>query len=307
MLARTDESVRPTRVFAEIVLSYAAGFTPNPVEGNEQMRTTSKIVVLAAAAALMFAATGCDKLRARDQLNKGVASFKNLRYEQATDHFKKAVELDPSLQNAKLYLAAAYFAQYIPGVDSPENLQNANLAIAQYNAVLDRDPNNINSIKGIAILDLQMKKFDDAKKYYRKAVELDRNDPEAYYSVGMIDWTQAYQTRTEARNKLGMRPDEAIKDKKVCVQLREQDGQVIQDGLDNLNKAIQLRPDYDDAMAYLNLVYRERADRECDTPEQSAADTKSANEWSDKVMEVRKVRSEKQANKSTGITLDQPK
>ena len=151
------------------------------------MRTTSKIVAVLAAAAIVFAGTGCDKLRARDQLNKGVASFKNLRYEQATEHFKTAVALDPSLINAKLYLAAAYFAQYVPGVDSPDNMHNANLAIEQYNAVLDKQPNNVNSIKGIAILDLQMKKFDEAKKYYRKAVELDPNDPEAYYSVGVID------------------------------------------------------------------------------------------------------------------------
>src|SRR5438874_13600805 len=104
------------------------------------MRTTSRIVAVLAAAAIVFATAGCDKLRARDQLNKGVASFKNLRYEQATDHFKKAVELDASLQNAKLYLAAAYFAQYIPGVDSRDDLQNANLGIAQYNAVLEPDP-----------------------------------------------------------------------------------------------------------------------------------------------------------------------
>jgi tetratricopeptide (TPR) repeat protein len=279
----------------------------NPAEGNELMRTTSKIVALAAAVALMLAATGCDKLRARDQLNKGVASFKNSRFEQATEHFKSAVALDPSLQNAKLYLAAAYFAQYIPGVDSPDNLQNANLAIEQYNAVLEKDPNNVNSIKGIAILDLQMKKFDEAKRYYRKAVELDPNDPEAYYSVGVIAWTQAYQPRTEARNKMGLRPDEPLKDKKVCAQLREQDGAVIQDGLDNLNKALQLRPDYDDAMAYINLLYREKADRECDMPEQRAADVKAADEWVDKTLEVKKVKAAKLAGRTQGITLDQPK
>jgi hypothetical protein len=73
--------------------------------------------------------------------------------------------------------------------------------------------------------------------------------------------------------------------------------------MDSLNKAIQLRPDYDDAMVYLNLLYRERADRECDMPEQAAADTKMANDLSDKVLEVRKVRAEKQQNKATGITL----
>lgn len=267
------------------------------------MKNSLKIAALLGAAAMILSTAGCDKLRARDQLNKGVASFKNLRYEQATEHFKKAVELDPALQNAKLYLAAAYFAQYIPGVESPDNLKYANLAIEQYNAVLQKDANNINSIKGIAILDLQMKKFDEAKEYYRKAIAADPNDPEAYYSVGVIDWTQAFQPRTEARNKLGLRPEEPLKDKKLCAKLREDSSVIIQEGMESLNKAIELRPDYDDAMVYLNLLYREKADRECDMPEQAAADTKTANDLSDKVLEVRKVRAEKQQNKSTGITL----
>ena len=35
-----------------------------------------------------------------------------------------------------------------------------------------------------------MKKFEDAKTYYRKALEIDPNDPEPYYSVGVIDWTR---------------------------------------------------------------------------------------------------------------------
>ena len=174
------------------------------------MKTSLKVVAVAGAILLMLSATGCDKLRARDRLNKGVAAYKNSQFEQAINYFKDAVALDPGLKNAKLYLATAYAQQYIPGVDSPENLQNANLAIEQYNAVLQQDPKNVNSIKGIAYLYLNMKKLDDAKTYYGKAIALDPNDPEAYYSVGVIDWTQAYQPRTEERTKLGLRPDEPL-------------------------------------------------------------------------------------------------
>jgi tetratricopeptide (TPR) repeat protein len=271
------------------------------------MKISLKIVALAGAAAIVLSASGCDKLKARDQLNKGVASYKNARYEQAIGHFKNAVELDPSLQNAKIYLATAYLAQYIPGVDSQENLQNANSAIEEYKAVLEQDSKNINSIKGIAYLYLQMKKFDDAKTYYHKAIDLDPNDPEAYYSVGVIDWTQAYQPMAEERAKVeGLRPDEPLKDKKLCAKLRERDGPVIQDGIDSLNKAISLRQDYDDAMAYLNLLYRQKADRECDVPEQRAADLKQADDWVDKTMAAKKAKAEKQAG-PTGITIDQSK
>jgi tetratricopeptide (TPR) repeat protein len=270
------------------------------------MKKNLKIIAIAGAILVVLSAAGCDKLRARDQLNKGVAAYKNARYEQAIGHFKEAVSLDGSLQNAKLYLATAYAQQYIPGVDSPENLQNANAAIDQYKAVLEQDPKNVNSIKGIAYLYLQMKRFEDAKNYYRKAIDLDPNDPEAYYSVGVIDWTQAYQPRMEERAKLGLRPDEPLKDKKLCAKLRDESGSVIQDGLDNLNKALQLRQDYDDAMAYVNLLYRERADRECDQPDQRAADLKTADEWVDKTMAAKKAKAEKQTG-GQGITLDQAK
>jgi tetratricopeptide (TPR) repeat protein len=270
------------------------------------MKTGLKILAVAGAAWLVLTAAGCDRLRARDQLNKGVAAYKNARYEQAIENFKNAVALDDSLKNAKLYLATAYAQQYIPGVDSPENLQNATSAIDQYKSVLQQDPKNVNSIKGIAYLYLQMKKFEDAKDYYRKAVALDPNDPEAYYSVGVIDWTQAYQPRMEERAKIGLRPDEPLKDKKLCAKLRDENGNVIQDGLDNLNKAIQLRQDYDDAMAYLNLLYREEADRECDQPEQRASDLKTADEWVDKTMAAKKAKAQKQTG-NQGITLDQPK
>ncbi len=273
---------------------------------EQSMRMSLRIMALVGAVAIMLSATGCNKLKARDQLNKGVASYKNARYEQAIGHFQQAVTLDPGLQNAKIYLAAAYLAQYIPGVDSPENLQNANAAIQQYMSVLQQDPKNVNSIKGIAYLYLQMKKFEDAKSYYRKAIELDPNDPEAYYSIGVIDWTQAYQPRMEERAKLGLRPDEPLKDKKLCAKLREEGGRVIQDGIDSLTKALQMRQDYDDAMAYMNLLYREKADRECDQPEQRAADLKAADEWVDKTMAAKKAKAEKQAGPQ-GITMDQQK
>ena len=275
-------------------------------ESKSSMKTSLRVMAVAGALSVMLSATGCDRLRARDQLNKGVASYKNNQFEQAINHFKEAVSLDPSLKNAKLYLATAYAQQYIPGVDSPENLQNANLAIEQYQAVLEQDPKNINSIKGIAYLYLQMKKFEDAKTYYHKAIDLDPNDPEAYYSVGVIDWTQAYTPRMEERARLGLRPDEPLKDKKLCAKLRDSGGAMIQDGLDSLNKAIQLRQDYDDAMAYVNLLYREKADRECDIPDQRAADLKTADEWVDKTMAAKKAKAEKQTG-PTGITMDQPK
>jgi tetratricopeptide (TPR) repeat protein len=270
------------------------------------MKTSVRVLAIIAVGLAMLSTVACNKLQARDQLNKGVQAYKAAKYEEAIDHFQKAVSLDPGLINARLYLATAYAQQYIPGADTEDNNRMAQQAIDQYKAVLERDPKNVNSVKGIAYLYLQMKKFEEAKQYYRKASELDPNDPEAYYSIGVIDWTQSYQPRMEERAKLGLKPEEPLKDRKVCATLRQKVSDVIQDGIAMLEKALQLRPDYDDAMAYMNLLYRERADVQCDDPAARAADLKTADEWVDKTMAVKKAKAEKQPS-NTGITMDQNK
>ena len=271
-----------------------------------------RLLTLVAAALALFSSVGCSKLRARDQLNKGVTAYKNAKYEEAIEHFQQSVALDPTLINAKMYLATAFAQQYIPGVEDADNLKMADQAIEQYKRVLDMNAardQKVNSAKGIAYLYLNMKKFDDAKKYYRMAADMDPNDPEPYYSVGVIDWTACYQPRMEERAKLGLKPDENLsaknKDqKKVCAELKEKNGPSIQEGIESLNKAISLRPDYDDAMAYMNLMYRERADIQCDDPAARSADLKTADEWVDKTMATKKAKAEKQPG-AGGIVMDQ--
>jgi tetratricopeptide (TPR) repeat protein len=275
-----------------------------------------KLLTLAAVALALFSSVGCDKLKARDQLNKGVKAYKDNHYEQAITHFQNAVNLDPALINARMYLATAYVSQFIPGIDSPENLRTAQQAIDEYQKVIDANPSRdqkVNSAKGIAYLYLNEKKWDDAKKYYRMASELDPNDAEPYYSVGVIDWSQSYQPRMEERAKLGMKPDEHLSAKnkdqrKLCEELKAKNGPVIQEGIDTLDKAIKLRDDYDDAMAYMNLMYRERADVECDDEAARAADLKTADGWVDKAMQAKQARAAKAAAAQGGqVTMDQPK
>ena len=67
----------------------------------------------------------------------------------------------------------------------------------------------------------------------------------------------------------------------------------VEDGITNLQKAMQLRPDYDDAMAYLNLLYRQRAEYECDNADARKADLKTADDWVDKTMATKKAKAEK--------------
>lgn len=269
-------------------------------------RGTRLATVLAVAAALLSTA-GCNKLRARDQLNKGVQAYKSANYEQAIEHFKNAVDYDEDLKVAKMYLATAYAQQYVPGVDTPENLRNAQQAIDTYKKVLDGDPDRlmrVNSLKGIAYLYMSMKKFDQAREYYRKALESDPNDPDLYYSLGVIAWSQAYKDAAEVKANAQMKVDDVLKnkgDEKLCEQLLARDGVVIDEGMKMLEIAIDKRQDYDDAMAYLNLLYRRKAnDLSCNDPAARAEYNKIADQWTDKAMAARKKKAEEAAKKNQG-------
>ncbi|HKV79671.1 MAG TPA: tetratricopeptide repeat protein [Candidatus Sulfotelmatobacter sp.] len=250
---------------------------------------------------LLVASVSAFSQTSDDELKLGMAAYKNTQYEQAMHHFEKAVELDPGNINAHLYLATTYVNQYIPGVDTDDNKSVAERGIAHYQKVIDLNAKNdqkINSAKGIAYLYLNMKNWDEARKYYQMASDLDANDPENYYSMGVMDWTQCYQPRMEGRARLGMQPDQHLsaknpEQKKLCDELLAKNWSVIEDGISNLEKAIQLRPEYDDAMAYVNLMYRERADLECADVGARNRDLKTADDWVDKTLATKRAKAER--------------
>lgn len=250
---------------------------------------------------LLIALIPAQSQSADDELRLGIEAYKNSHYDAAIEHFRKATELNPNHTRAHMYLATALVTQYIPGVEDADNLKIAEQAIEQYRHVLDLDQkpgSKINCLKGIAFLYLNMKKWDEAKSYYQQASDVDPTDPEPDYAIGVIDWTRCYEPRQQGRARLGMSPAAHLNAKnpdqqKLCDELRVKNTATIEEGIESLNKAIQLRPDYDDAMAYMNLMYRERADLECNDPAQREQDLRIADEWVDKTMATKKAKAQK--------------
>ena len=71
----------------------------------------------------------------------------------------------------------------------------------------------------------------------------------------------------------------------------KKDGAIVDEGIDQLKKAIEHRSDYDDAMAYLNLLYRQKADMETSAADR-ASDLKLADELVEKVKEIKQKKME---------------
>ena len=214
-----------------------------------------------------------DQRQARQALNQGVQVFKNGQYDEAIVEFQRAKLLDPKLMNARLYLATAYASQYIPGAPTEKNQEFGRKAVEEFRGVLDIDPQNLSAIDGIGSLIFQMAgtpydpgKFEESKSFHQKHIQIKPEDPEPCYWVGVIDWTLSFR----ANNELRVRYNQAhiahqVKDTEpLPPDAREEYvrkyGAIIDEGIESLKHAITLRPDYDDAMAYLNLLYRRKAD-----------------------------------------------
>jgi tetratricopeptide (TPR) repeat protein len=258
------------------------------------------------AALLILAAglSGCDKLRARDLLNKGVAAYKNAQYDTAIEDFKQAKDLDPGLMNARLYLATAYASQYIPGAPSDQNVRLGTQAVNEFKEVLQIEPTNLSAIDGIGSIIFQMagvpydpKKFEESKTFHQKHIDLRPNDPEPYYWIGVIDWTLAFRANGELRAAYNRdHVQKQVKDTDPLPAALRGDytskfGSLVEEGTTNLQKSINVKPDYDDAMAYLNLLYRRKADM-VESADERAALLKQADDLVDKVKEIKQKRAE---------------
>ena len=277
----------------------------NNVARAQALPGARRILFAAGLFAVAFGATGCDKLRARDLLNKGVAAYRDGKFDQSIEDFKTAKDLDPTLTNARLYLATAYATQYIPGAPSTENINMGQAAVKEFQDVLSADSTNISAIDGIGSILYNMagtpykrEMFEESKTYHMKHIALKPEDPDPYYWIGVINWTLAYRSNLELRGKwrLANRTAKTLKDDDpmppdVRADYLKENGQLIDEGITNLRKAIELRPDYDDAMAYLNLLLRRKAD-EAATPDERASLLKEADSLVDKAKEIKQKKME---------------
>jgi tetratricopeptide (TPR) repeat protein len=236
---------------------------------------------------------------AKTELNAGVASYKQAHYDEAIAHFRKATELAPDSIMAKTYLATALAQNVVPALDTPDNLKTAQDAIDVFHQVLAAQPHDINSLKQVAAIYYSIRRLDDARDWQKKVLAEDPNDPEAAaYTIGVINWTQAQQNALKALIAAGLQDDgegNTAAPIEVRKGIRSQNTALVEEGLRYLQQALASRPDYDDAMAYLNLVYRRKADLDFDNPGARNDDVAVARDWAQKAMATRKARDEKRA------------
>jgi TonB family protein len=233
-------------------------------------------------------------------MDRGEQALKSAQYGEAADMFQHVIDIDPSNVSAHLYLGATFFVQFIPGADSPGNLAFAGKARAEFTRVLNLDADNTMALKFLANLAFmeasgirdqaaRLQKLDQPQAAYRRLVDVDPRNKEAWYSLGVIDWMKWHPRWMNALTRAGMTAYSTfpIADANIRRDLRGTCGILVEDGIADLKKALDIDPDYTDAMAYIDVFIRERASLD-DTIEGYRRDVEVADDWVGKALAARK-------------------
>ena len=160
----------------------------------------SRIGATAILGLFVAATAGCtlvNKIRAKNELNETARAYKAGQFEEAEQHAKRALYLDPGNPTAPIFIARVIHQQYKPGVESPDNIQRARDAIEAYQRVLQQNPNNEEAYKAISVLYSAIKDDQNLRAWINKRAG-DTSQPnekraEAYAILAGKDWDCSYR------------------------------------------------------------------------------------------------------------------
>ena len=245
------------------------------------MRRGHRAGAAAVAGLTLLALAGCrgavDGLKGNYAAKTGNDFYKAGDYLKAIEWYRYGTFLNPDLGIAYYHTALSYMALYKPGSKHPKDVRYADEAIRNLLHYIELNPNAEDPKNYLLNIYLQAERFDDAAaffekelkergsdpkvaselmqrlgmiyakkgdfesslEYYKKRAEIEKESPEALYTIGVLCWDKVYHAG-------------------VTLDL-DRRKELIEMGLDYLNRANSLKDNYFEAMSYINLMYREKA------------------------------------------------
>jgi hypothetical protein len=232
-----------------------------------------KVLCLIAALTLALSSLGCTKIQARMEIKAANEAYQKEDWSTALSHYQKARQIDPSFPDLDRLVGYSEIGLYIPDDKSAKNEAHAGAAISALNAYLKKRPEDriardalinmylnanrttlaidyfinylqshpadLEAVKSIATLYAKQGDFNKSLDWYQKITLLDSKNPESFYIFGVVCYEKV------AKNMSTADPAQKM--------------DIINRGKDALQHAIDMKPDYTEAMVYLNLLWRQQA------------------------------------------------
>lgn len=261
----------------------------------------------------LLSTAGCSSVRIRVWMNEGNKLYKGQRYEEAVEEYKKILTIAPDNWGANYQIAMSYLAMYHPGSTHPKDLEYADKSaaaferlltlkapdpdtaekvrnyyvallrsadkmdkvVAYYDALLKKEPNNPTYVAQIAEIYAKKGDFPNALKYYQMRTQIDPKNKEAWYTIGVVC-------------------SDRVKSFGPTLPMEEVD-QTIEMGIKSMDKALELDPNYFDALVWEGILYRQKSSQLA-----SQMKNEEAGEAFNKAEELKKKAEEIAKKRSTG-------
>jgi tetratricopeptide (TPR) repeat protein len=221
-------------------------------------------------------------------------------YKTALSAYQKARQIDSSFADLDRMIGYSEIGLYIPEDKSPANEKHADAAIVELNTYLKKRPddrvardalinmylnanrtdeaiayfrnylnepdhrNDLEAVKSIATLYAKKGDFNESLNWYEKITLIDSKNPESFYIFGVVCYEKvAKNPPADPAQKLA----------------------IVERGKQALQHAIDMKSDYFESMAYLNLLWRQQALLETD-PVKAQEDVKHADEVRNRAVEI---------------------
>jgi tetratricopeptide (TPR) repeat protein len=270
-----------------------------------------------------FVGLGCTELRARQHAREGNRLYQAGQYALAIQEYDRAQALHPDLVPVVLNKGLACRQLLAPGGQSKDDRRTVDCALeafarlqqlrpddprgkqlyvqtlfeadrfeqleAMYLENLKKDPNDRKAIHGLIQVYVRSERWQEALKWTLERARLESSDPEAHYAVGVLIHDRLFQKGGSGSNaafdpRLGaesnqLPPQFGAEDLQGAERVRLADV-----GLRHIDQALAIRPEFGEAMAYKNLLHRQKAIAFWDAPERWQEQMNAAETWRQRSM-----------------------
>jgi tetratricopeptide (TPR) repeat protein len=259
-------------------------------------RLAAVLVLVLASAGL----SGCNKIKARQEIKKGNEFFKATQYQAALANYQEALRLDPGETRLHKFIGETYMAMYQPGSKHPKDLEFAGNAIKEMQTYLASYPNDKKVREFLVSMYLATDRYDDAIAFYQDLVKQTPSDVKAMQSLAAMYFKKGdFKTGLDwEKKRAALEPTNPEPYVMIGVQAWDRSyhypdidpatrAKIVGDGMDALQKALKIKPDNFDALTYMNLLYREQAKLETDDAKKQE-DIANADKYRQQALDLRK-------------------